>query len=155
VGDATVDPARARAAHDDEERTVVLARQVETTVRLERVAPAGEDEVIALDRPSLVLGRGHGCDVKLRTPTASREHARIFFQNGRWTIASLERKTFYVDGTRHAGGEVPLAGGMRLKLGDDEFVVVDTAGGTVPARAGGGPWARMVSFVRGLMGRRG
>ena len=132
---------------------MVLARRVESTVRLERVAPKGEAEVIALDRPSFVLGRGHGCDVKLRTPTASREHARIFFQNGQWTVASLEQKTFYVDGARHAGGEVPLRGGMRLRLGDDEFVVVDAAGGAA-AHGGNGLLARIVSFVRGLFGRR-
>lgn len=132
----------------------MLGRRVEPTVRLERVAPAGEAEVIALDRPSLVLGRGHGCDVKLRTPTASREHARIFFKDGRWKIASLERKAFSVDGKRHTGGEVDLCGGMRVKLGDDEFVVIDAAGGSVAVRQGGGLWARIVSFLKGLMGRR-
>jgi hypothetical protein len=155
AADTTGHRARARAAAgDDEERTVVLTRRVEPTVRLERVAPAGEAEVIALDRPSLVLGRGHGCDVKLRTPTASREHARIAFKDGRWTIASIEKKPFSIDGKRHSGGEVPLTGGMRIKLGDDEFVVVDAAGGSVAVRPSGGLWARVVAFFKGLMGRR-
>jgi hypothetical protein len=153
VGDATVTPGRA-AAGDDDDRTVVLARKAESTVRLERVAPSGSDEVIALDRPSIVLGRGHGCDVKLRTPTASREHARIFFKDGQWMIAGVEGRTFSVDGKRSASGETRLQGGMRLKLGDDEFVVVDSTAGTVASRGGGGLWARIASFVRGLFGRR-
>lgn len=150
----TVDPRGRAAALDDDDRTVVLARKVESTVRLERTAPSDAPaEMIPLDRPSIVLGRGHGCDVKLRTPTASREHARIFYRDGRWIIASVERKTFYVDGSRQGGSEVPLRGGMRLKLGDDEFVVVDTAGGA-PSPAASGLFARIVSFVRGLFGRR-
>jgi pSer/pThr/pTyr-binding forkhead associated (FHA) protein len=151
----TVDPARRRAGAGDEERTVILSRSVQSTVRLERVKPAGTVEVIDLDRPNLVLGRGHESDVKLRTPTASREHARIFFQNGHWTIASLERKTLYIDGARHAGGEFRLVNGMRVRLGDDEFVVIDSAGGDVGAHGSAGMWARVVSFVRGLLGRHG
>ncbi len=154
MADTTVDPARARATVDDDDRTVVLTKRVEPTVRLERVAPAGEAEVIGLDKPSLVLGRGHGCDVKLRTPTASREHARIAFKDGRWTIASIEKKTVSIDGKRHTGGDVPLVGGMRIKLGDDEFVVVDAAGGSVVVRQGGGLWGRIVAFFKGLMGKR-
>jgi hypothetical protein len=43
---------------------------------------------------------------------------------------------------------------MRVKLGDDEFVVIDAAGGSVAVRQGGGLWARIVSFLKGLMGRR-
>jgi predicted component of type VI protein secretion system len=133
---------------------VVLRPKVESTMRLERVAPSGSDETIALDRPSLLLGRGHACDVKLRTPTASREHARVFFKDGQWMIAGVEGKSFAVDGKRNTGGEVRLQGGMRLRLGDDEFVVVDTTSGAVPSRAEGGLWARVVAFVRGLFGRR-
>ncbi|MBY0274410.1 FHA domain-containing protein, partial [Candidatus Binatia bacterium] len=151
----TVDPARARAAApDDGERTVVLQpRKVESTMRLERTAPKRTEEAIQLDRPSLLLGRGHGCDVKLRTPTASREHAKISSKNGQWTIAGVEGKSFYVDGARQSSGEVVLRGGMRLRLGDDEFEVVDTASGA-PSRAGGGLWSRLAAFVRGLFGRR-
>lgn len=155
-GDVTVDPARPQqaVAQDDDERTVVLApRKVESTMRLERRAPKGTEETISLDRPSLLLGRGHGCDVKLRTPTASREHAKIFFRNGQWMIAGVEGKSFYADGARKTGGEVALAGGMKLRLGDDEFEVVDTAGGAA-SRSGGGLWARLTAFVRGLFGRR-
>jgi len=128
---------------------------VQSTVRLERVKPPGAAEVVELDRPSLVFGRGHECDVKLRTPTASREHAKIFYQNGQWTIASLESKTIYIDGARHTGGEFRLVNGMRVRLGDDEFLVVDSAGGSAGAASSGGVWARILSFVRGLVGRRG
>ena len=143
------------SAPDDEERTVVLApRKVESTMRLERVAPKGEAETVVLDRPSLVLGRGHGCDVKLRTPTASREHAKLFFRNGQWMIAGVEGKSFHVDGARQTGGEVALRGGMRLRFGDDEFEVMDTTAGGAPSRSGGGWWARITGFVRGLFGRR-
>lgn len=155
AADVTVDPARARpVSPDDAERTVVLQpRRVESTMRLERAAPKGTEETIQLDRPSLLLGRGHGCDVKLRTPTASREHAKIFFKNGQWMIAGVEGKSFYADGARQSGGEIALRGGMRLRLGDDEFEVVDTAGGA-PSRPGGGLWARLGAFIRGLFGRR-
>lgn len=153
--DATLDPAGPRTAQaDDEERTVVLApRPVESTLRLVRVAPKGIEETIRFDRPSLVLGRGHGCDVKLRTPTASREHAKVFVRDGQWMIAGVEGKTFHADGTRRSGGEVVLKGGMKLRLGDDEFEVVDTAEGAT-SRSGSGLWARVAAFVRGLFGRR-
>lgn len=157
AGDVTVDPARSRpaAAPDDDERTVVLApRKVESTMRLERRAPRGTEETIQLDRPSLLLGRGHGCDVKLRTPTASREHAKIFFRNGQWMIAGVEGKSFYADGARQAAGEVALKGGMKLRLGDDEFEVMDTTAGGAASRSGGGLWSRLAAFVRGLFGRR-
>jgi pSer/pThr/pTyr-binding forkhead associated (FHA) protein len=152
--DTTVDPARPRSAGpDDDERTVVLQpRKLESTVRLERTAPKGTEETIPLDRPSLLLGRGHGCDVKLRTPTASREHAKIVFKGGQWMISGVEGKSFYADGARQAA-EVALRGGMRIRLGDDEFEVVDTAGGAA-SRSGGGVWARITAFVRGLFGRR-
>ena len=150
---AGVPPGRP-AAPADEERTVVLApRKVESTMRLERIVPKDVAETVVLDRPNLLLGRGHGCDVKLRTPTASREHAKVFFRNGQWMIAGVEGKSFYADGARQTGGEVALRGGMRLRLGDDEFEVVDEAGGA-PSRSGGGVWARIAAFVRGLFGRR-
>ncbi|MEW6268624.1 MAG: FHA domain-containing protein, partial [Thermodesulfobacteriota bacterium] len=152
--DVTVDPLRGRAAAG-EERTVILPRKVASTLQLKRVAPSGQAETLTLERPNLMLGRGHGCDVKLFTPTASREHARMWFQDGQWRIAALERKSLYIDGVRQAEGEVRLRNGMRLRLGDDELVVVEAgeaAAGEVPS---GGSWARLVAFVKGLFGRRG
>jgi hypothetical protein len=152
--DVTVDPLRGRAA-SDEERTVILPRKTASTLRLKRVAPSSQAEMLTLERPNLVLGRGHGCDVKLFTPTASREHARIWFEDGQWKIAAMERKSLYVDGVRQAQREVRLRNGMKLRLGDDELVVAEAGGAAADEAPRGGIWTRLVAFVKGLIGRRG
>lgn len=143
------------AASTVEERTIVLAPRPDTSMRLERWLQGAACEVIELDRATLILGRGHGSDVELRTPTASRQHARLSFHGGHWTLAPMERKLVLVDGARLSEGGVRLRAGMRLRLGDDEFQVIDTVEGTVLPVERPGIWQRLTAALRRLFGRRG
>ena len=118
---------------DDGDRTVVLRRSEPKFALVHTGTEAGASERVRLDRPRMVLGRGHGVDVKLRSPTASREHARIEEEAGTWFVEGFEGKSVYVDEAL-VENRIELQVGMRIRLGDDEFLVASADGVVVAAR---------------------
>lgn len=61
----------------------------------------GELPRISLERLPLLVGRSPKCDVRLKHPTVSREHARLFLRGDRLVVADLEsRYGTFVNGQR-------------------------------------------------------
>lgn len=147
------DVTRVFSPDDTLEQTVILPRRVESGISLRRVAPSGREQTVVLDRPNMSVGRGQGCDVALVTPTASRMHARVWLQDGVWMIMPVDGKTLYANGKRYIDTSVKLEHDMRLRLGDDEFVVVDERAAAAPPPRPG-LWARLLRlFSRSRRGR--
>ena len=76
--------------------------------------------LLALDwscaQNELLIGRGPGCDVALGDETVSRQHARLVFRDGGWTVQDLASKNgVTVNGVRV--GRCQLKPGDRLGLG--------------------------------------
>jgi hypothetical protein len=98
---------------------------------LKRLAPQeGEGEVVALSADGYLLGRSQGCNIQLRSATASRQHARIELRNGEWFLCPVGGKVVIVEG-RPTYDEARLQHAMKIQLGADEFVFLqeESAGG--------------------------
>jgi len=89
-----------------------------------------------VDGPTSTIGRDAGCEIRLRDPGASREHARFEFQDGRCILRDLESANgTFVNGMRvqnveiHAGDQIHI-GNTILALGEPprEGAVVDHRG---------------------------
>lgn len=82
-------------------------------IRRGRTAPL---EILALDwtgaQDQLLVGRHHHCDVVLPSPNVSRQHARLYFRDGRWILRDLAS----TNGTTLNGATV---GRCELRPGDD------------------------------------
>ena len=137
------------AGFDD--RTVVL-RRVESTLALRRLpGPYADADTLRLDRPRLVIGRGSQADIKLFSPTSSREHVRLEERSGAWFAEAFEGKTFSID-DGVVQGEVELKVGMRLQLGDDQLVVAPAGdeAGEGEREPGKGLFSRILSWWKRL-----
>lgn len=68
-----------------------------------------------------VIGRSSACTIRLATPRASSEHARIWYRDGAWTVRDLNSKNgTLVNGERlPPGGSRALSEGDRITFGDD------------------------------------
>jgi hypothetical protein len=77
----------------------------------------------------LTLGRAESNDVVLVTKTASREHARLFEQEGRWFVEDLGSLNGTMLNTRRIPSRTPLRlrHGDRLQLGDQILVFTHPA----------------------------
>ncbi len=53
------------------------------------LVPVGGGDPIPLIRPVLVLGRRETCDIPLRFPNISGQHAELSFRNGFWYVRDL------------------------------------------------------------------
>jgi adenylate cyclase len=53
------------------------------------LVPSGGGDSIPLLRDSLVLGRRESCDIPLRFPNVSQQHAQLVFHAGYWYIRDL------------------------------------------------------------------
>ena len=120
AADATVPPAATA-----EDATVIITDRARAMVRLQRVQPPGRSEMITLERSTYMLGRSDTCDIALHTPTASREHARLVYRDGQWYVQPFEQHIVLVDG-RAVRHEARVTDRMRLQLGDDELVFLDS-----------------------------
>src|SRR5262245_22066210 len=65
----------------------------------------------------ITLGRSRDNTVVLRDELASRLHAKIYFEEGRWHIRDFGLNGTRVDGVR-VNGAVELADGKKIKIGD-------------------------------------
>lgn len=91
---------------------------------LERIEPSfGRGERILLE-PSdskRSVGRAEGSDVRLYTPSASREHAVIAVNEaGEWVLTPSAGKSVLVDG-EVTTGPVVLEAGLNVILGHDHL----------------------------------
>ncbi len=63
------------------------------------LVPTGGGETIALMKDKLTIGRNESCDIVLRFPNVSSQHARMTLLQGYWFIKDLEsRNGTKVDG---------------------------------------------------------
>ena len=93
---------------------------------------------IALGRGRLRLGRGEGCDLRLRDIRTSRQHCEIFEHQGRYFLRDLGS----TNGTYVNGVDVqatPLEPGDVIAMGGETFLI-----DTQPR----GVWDRLVEFTR-------
>lgn len=85
---------------------------------------------IALPAHCLV-GRSSACTLRVEEPKASREHARLHFQQGTWTVRDLGTTNgTFVNGERLAAGATKaLSAGDRLGFGDaaDVWTLIDAS----------------------------
>ncbi len=85
--------------------------------------PPDDAPLLSLDwsgaQHELVIGRHSSCDIRLAPMTVSRQHARLVFRDGGWTLQDLDS----TNGTMVNG--VPV-GRCRLTPGDD-LTVADVA----------------------------
>jgi FHA domain len=123
-------------ALDDETR--ILPQQSVVTARLLRIQPPGRKDLILLDRSSYTIGRSHTCDIRLYSPSAHREHARLFRREGGWWVVPLESKAVVVN-DENINAEVALAHEMRLEFGGDELLFLDESLAPPRAEAGVSP----------------
>jgi hypothetical protein len=98
-----------------------------------RLAPHGRPPVVVSARPQLLLGRDPLCELPLRSPGVSRQHARIDRTDpGGFVLRDLGSR----GGTRIGGmplaGPVPLIDRGRFALGDEYEVDFEVSG--EPAR---------------------
>ncbi len=74
------------------------------------------------EQPSLLIGRHERCDIVLRDPSVSREHARLVFRDHKWIIQDLRsRNGTIVNGARVGRSEIRP--GDLLALGDERLRV--------------------------------
>ncbi len=65
----------------------------------------------------VTLGRSRDNTIVLRDELASRTHAKIYFEDGRWHVRDFGLNGTRVDGSR-VSGAVELADGQRVKIGE-------------------------------------
>jgi hypothetical protein len=132
-------PAADDEAGEDEGRTVVMLGEAPapTRVRLQRMKPAGRSEIVVLDRETYLIGRSQACDLKLYSPSASREHARLASREGKWYLRPINQKTVIANGVQ-VKEEVRLTHKMRLQFGGDELLFLDDAKAPDERWTGGG-----------------
>ena|SRR5947209_2350765 len=53
------------------------------------LVPLGGGDPVPLIRDDLIIGRRESCDICLRFPDVSQQHARLTFQDGYWYIQDL------------------------------------------------------------------
>jgi pSer/pThr/pTyr-binding forkhead associated (FHA) protein len=118
----------------------VIETAVVVGIQFNQVEPKEHAAPHFLDQSAYLLGRSRECDLRLYSGTASRQHAKVERRDDGWHVVPLENKQVIADG-KVVRGEIRLRHGMRLRLGGDEFEVVDpgvaaSSGGDVVAARG-------------------
>jgi two-component system, NtrC family, response regulator HydG len=111
----------------------------------------------------VTLGRSRDNTIVLRDELASRLHAKIYFEDGRWHVRDFGLNGTRVDGTR-VNGSHELGDGQRVKIGEVvlRFVLEPKAGSktvreappTIPARGPGIENPHNITKVHELPGDR-
>lgn len=90
----------------------------------------------------VVAGRSPYCSLQLHSERASKQHAEIWWQDGRWRVRDLSnRNGTFVDGVRLKPGQVGiLSVGSRLQFGqqEDPWELIDADAPTLIARTDDG-----------------
>ncbi len=99
-------------------------------LRLVFLAPAGVPAPVSLDKVPMVMGRSEAADVALPFSSISREHARIFLEDGKLFIEDMGSSNgITINDKKMPKGE--LAPGDMVKLGVVEFRVARRGDSTV------------------------
>ena len=99
-------------------QTVGVAHDAETTGAVQAVlVNDATQEVIALPKPKLTLGRAPGCDVVLASSQVTRQHATLDAEAGaHWLRCLASTNGVYVNGEKI--GAHRLCDGDRIQIGD-------------------------------------
>ena len=73
-----------------------------------------------------VLGRGEQAEIRLDDPYASSAHARLVLQGGRVVLEDLGSTNGTFLNEEAVSGPQPLHQGDRVRIGDSEFLFVDS-----------------------------
>src|SRR5579862_2727785 len=104
-------------ADDEGEETVAIGQVSQRSPHsLQRVQPAGHTGVVYLTGDTYLMGRKHGADLPLFSPTASREHARLVRRTDGWYLETLAEKAVIANGSL-VRTAVRLEHKMRLQIG--------------------------------------
>ena len=85
------------------------------------------NHAFVLHQDITTIGRTAGNDIVIQDGTVSRNHARLFFHNGQWSIEDMgSANGTFVNGKR-VERPIPLQSGDQLRLGDD-FIAFELLG---------------------------
>jgi hypothetical protein len=102
-------------------------------------------------RGSFVLGRSRSCDLTLTSPDASRRHAEIAAEGGRFLLRDLgSTNGTWVNGER--AGERVLESGDRIDIGGEILTFCEVDAGLELAQAGDGAEAHTRMMERPALG---
>jgi hypothetical protein len=82
-----------------------------------------DEQVIALDRPEIVIGRRQGSDIVIHDTNVSRRHARIMQSGDRLLIEDTESSNGTLVNDERIAGAQELQAGDVIRIGDAVFVV--------------------------------
>ncbi len=104
-------------------------------IRMRIITPDGKLLEHELTGEALVIGRSSKADLPLPDPSLSREHARLFQEDGRWFVEDLgSRNGTYLEG-RRLEASAPLGPGQSLRMGGCTVAIEEK---TKSATSGGG-----------------
>ncbi|HTR96730.1 MAG TPA: FHA domain-containing protein [Candidatus Acidoferrales bacterium] len=83
-----------------------------------RITEGGRSRVVTISSRRVTLGRSEECDLPLASASASRRHAELVFERGRWTIRDLGSANGTFRGDERVD-EAPLEPGDEVALGTD------------------------------------
>lgn len=77
-------------------------------------------------REMTVIGRARKCDIHINSQYLSKEHAMIFFENGKFYIQDLESTNgTYLNGNKLLSHPVKLKDNDKISFGEISFIFVD------------------------------
>jgi S1-C subfamily serine protease len=99
-------------------------RRQDMKLRLHSADGEPHEEVVT---DGMVLGRGEDADIALSDPRASRRHAQIAWESGRWVVRDLGSSNGTLLDEQPVEGSQPLVHGSVLRIGGQEIEVVTAA----------------------------
>lgn len=100
-------------------------------LRIVFLAPAGVPPPVTLERLPMVMGRSEAADIALPFSSISREHARLFLDDGKLCIEDMGSSNGISVNEKKAPGKVELSPGDMVQLGVVEFRVARRGDSTV------------------------
>jgi Protein of unknown function (DUF3662)/FHA domain len=87
-----------------------------------RALLAGEGKRTVLSGSRVLIGRSRDCDIVLEDPNASRRHAELRNEDGRWVVADLGSTNGVKVNGRRVDGAQSLHAGDAIELGSSRVV---------------------------------